>query len=206
MNEAQTANTFLVALASASLLTVALIWLFHGWRFYWLFSTLLTAVAAAIVGWYFISPHLSIGTRYLPVMLMGLGGGALAIPLQRVVAFLTTGALGAVIAVAVAVGFCSVPMELASPQLVAISAAGFLTAGIPAALFFKFITVLITSGYGALMAIAAVCAIAVIFVDLPGAPTATTVAAGLALWAVLTGMGVLFQWRSLIVHRVQTSS
>lgn len=206
MDEAQATNALLVPLASASLLTISVIWLFYGWRFYWLFITLLTATAASIVGWYFISPHVAPGLRYLPPLLMGLGGGAIAIPLQRVVAFVTTGALGAVIAVAVAVGFCNVAMDFDAPQMVAIAAAGFLTAGIPAAIFFKFLTVLITSGYGALLAITAAVSIALVFIEEPQPLTTTMVIAGLAIWAILTTTGMIFQWKSLIVHKAQTSS
>jgi len=206
MEQAQATNALLVPLASAGLLAISVIWLFYGWRFYWLFITLLTAMAASIVGWYFISPHVSTGVCYLPPLLLGVAGGAIAIPLQRVVAFVTTGALGAAIAVAVAVGFCNVPMDFSSPQLVAIEAAGFLTAGIPAAIFFKFLKVLITSGYGALLAIAAGVTIALVFIEEPQPLTTTMVVGGLALWAILTTAGVIFQWKSLIVHRAQTSS
>ncbi|MHC4714072.1 MAG: hypothetical protein ACYTAN_12505 [Planctomycetota bacterium] len=206
MEEGQAVSALYVPLISATLLTISVIWLFYGWRFYWLFITLLTAMASAIVGWYFVSPHFAENLRYVPPILLGVAGGAIAIPLERVVAFVTTGALGAAIAVGVAVGFCNVPMDFHSPQLVAIAAAGFLTTGIPAALFFKFLTVVITSGYGALLAIAVGVTIAVVFTNEPLAPTATTVIIALAVWSILTTAGVIFQWKSLIVHKAQTNN
>jgi len=205
MEEPHVTNTLLVPLLSASLLAVSIVWLFYGWRLYWLFITLLTAIVSAFFGWYFVSPHLEIDVRYLPPLLLGLAGGAMAIPLQRVAAFVLDGALGAIIAVAVGVGFCNVPLEFSSPQIAAIAAAGFLTAGVPAAIFFNVLKTVSTAGYGAFLAIVGCAAIAFAFAEEPPVVGASLVVACLGIWVALTTVGVVFQWRSQIIHKAQTS-
>ncbi len=188
---------------SAGLITTAVVWLFFGWRLYWLFVTLLTAAAASVVGWFFIAPQVPDGSRYLPPLLLGLAGGAVAIPLQRVVAFAAAGFLGALIAVAVSVGFCNVSLDFSSPQLVAIAAAGFLVAGVPSAIFLKFLTVFITSGYGALLGILGAVALGVVFMEDVPTLGVTTIIILLTTWTILTTTGIIVQFKSLVTHRAQ---
>jgi len=194
------------ALFAATALVFAAIWLFYGWRVYWLFAVVLTALSAAIVGWFFVAPHLDERFAYLPPLLLGIAGGALAIPLQRVVAFALTGVLGAGLSAVVAVRFCGVPLDLESPQLLAVAAAGFLIAGIPAAIFLRFLVVFITSGYGALLALGAAAAVAAIFVDEAPEIGEGALVALLVAWTVLTVTGVLVQLRSLVIHKAQAES
>lgn len=204
----QTPNTvsFAIPLFAALMLGLSAVWLFYGWRLYRLFTTLLMAMAAAMTGWYFVSPHFGMDVQYLPPLLLGLAGGVVAIPLQRVAAFVLDGALGALVAMGIAVGFCHVPIEGGSPQLIAIAAAGFLLVGIPAAVFFQFLKVLSTAGYGAFLAIVGTAAVVHAFVDEPPTIGTGLVVGSLAVWAILTTVGAIFQWRSLIIHKSQTGA
>jgi len=195
---------YLVPVAATLMLATAAIWLFYGWRLYWLFITLLTGAAAAIVGWFFVSPHLDPEIQYIAPLLMGMAGAVIAVPLNRVVAFATSGALGALVAVAVAVGFCNVAPDPAAPEILAVAAAGFLAAGIPAAIFVKFLKVLSTAGYGALLAILGVGTIACVLLKETPRIKAEFVIAALIAWVVLTALGTLVQWRSLVIHKAQT--
>jgi hypothetical protein len=205
MDGAQGTSSLMVPLLSAVLLTMSAVWLFYGWRIYSLFITVLTAASASIVGWYFVSPHFAEDVRYLPPLLMGLAGGVMAIPLQRVAAFVTQGLLGAAIALAIAVGFCNVVLDFSSPQIIAVAAAGFLIAGVPAAIFYKFLKIISTAGYGAVLGVAGVAAIVFAFADEPPTVGAGLAVLGLAVWAGLTLLGVVVQWRQQIIHKTQTS-
>ncbi len=204
MEPTQLSAAFVVPVISALLLTLAVIWLFYGWKFYWLFVTLLTAVASAIVGWYFIAPHFPEHLRYMAPLLMAVAGGAIAIPLQRVVAFATTGVLGAAVMVGIAVGFCHVPPDWSSSQLVALAAAGFLIAGLPAAIFYKFLTVIITSGWGAVLALVAASSVAFVYMGETPALSANIAVAFVITWLVLTTIGAIYQWKSQVIHKAQT--
>jgi hypothetical protein len=205
MDETQAANSLVIPLLSAVLLTMSAVWLFYGWRLYSLFITVLTASASAVVGWYFISPHFGEDVRYLPPLLLGLAGGVMAIPLQRVAAFVTQGLLGAAIALAIAVGFCNVVLDFSSPQIWAIAAAGFLVTGVPAAIFYKFLKIVSTAGYGAFLAIAGVVAVMFAFSEQPPNVEAGFAAVALGVWVGLTLLGIIVQWRAQIIHKAQTS-
>lgn len=195
-----------IAVMSATLLSTAAVWLFYGWRLYWLFITLVTGSAAAIVGWFFVAPHFDEGLRYLPPLLLGIAGGAIAVPLRRFVAFAATGALGAVVAVCVAGGFCGMPVDAITSQFVAVAAAGFLVAGVPAAILSKSLNIVTTSGYGALLAIAAVAIFAFVSKEEPPNISAGTLVGLLAAWVALTTVGVIFQSRAVVIHKAQTAS
>ncbi len=191
-------STFQLALfgvvGTATLLVNAVISIFYGWKVYRLFTTLLTALAAAVVGWFFVAPHLPAKYACVAPIVLGLAGVAIAFPMQRVAAFVTTGVLGAIVAVIVGALY-NMPLDFASGQTIAVAAAGFIVAGIPAAIFLRFFVVLTTSAWGALMALVAVAGLAFVCLSTLPAPDVQMLTVILAAWAVLTATGMVFQYR-----------
>jgi hypothetical protein len=193
------------AIGAAMLLTQGALWLFYGWKLYRFFASVVTALVAAVVGTYFVSPHFAEKYALIPPFVMAIVGGILAIPLHRAAAFLLTGALGAVAGVAVGVVFCHVPLAITSRPAIACAAAGFLIAGIPAAIFLRVIVVFLTSAYGAIAAMAAAVIVSFLCLCVRRTPPAdsTTLAVLVGTWLVLTFTGMVFQYKFIKAERAE---
>jgi hypothetical protein len=108
----------------------------------------------------------------------------------------STGALGSVACLAAAFGF-GLPLDLSSWKTLSIAAAGFLAAGIPAAMYLQFVVVFVTSALGALGALtAAALLIFSLLSDAPPLDTTTYVVLALA-WSTLTVTGMVSQYRQM---------
>ena len=192
------AGTFWGGLAAAiyasALLVHSALNLFYGWKLYRVFAAITTALVAAVVGWFLISPHLPAKVAYVAPFLLGAGGLALALPVQRVAAFVGTGILGAAAALVAAVHY-GLPLDLSCPKTVAAALTGFLAAAIPAAIFLRFFIVFLTSSVGALGALGAVGLL--LFAALNATPPLDTMTYLMLVsaWSALTVTGMVFQYR-----------
>ncbi len=204
----------LAALAVASMFTIAVLWLFYGWKVYRFFTAALTASAAVIAAWVFISPHVPAKIVWLPPLACGIGGALLSFLVARAITFTAMGILGAAVTAAVAVGVFKVPLDVRSHELIGLAAAGFLVAGMPAAIFHRAVVVFITSTYGAGLALVATFELLLVCLSgrfVASAEVARTTLspwvgrdvtiAVLAAWLAITIVGVVYQYR--LMHEVE---
>lgn len=186
----------LAALCASVLLLQSALNLFYGWKMYRFFTATVTALLCVVLAWYLISPHMPARISFLAPLVLGAAGLAVALPVQRLAAFVSTGALGAVACLAAAFGF-GLPLDLSSWKTLSIAAAGFLAAGIPAAMYLQFVVVFVTSALGALGALtAAALLIFSLLSDAPPLDTTTYVVLALA-WSTLTVTGMVSQYRQM---------
>lgn len=198
----------LMAFVIASMFTIAVLWLFYGWKVYKFFTAALTACAAVIASYFFVAPHLPTEIGWTVVIALGVAGALVSFVIERVLTFAAMGLLGAAVTGLVAILAFNVVPDPRSRELWAIIAAGFLIAGIPAAIFHRAIVVFVTSGYGALVAILAT--VEMLFACMLGKTILTRedimstaspwmvrdtlIAIGLA-WVAMTTIGVVYQHR-----------
>ena len=182
------------AIYAAALLVAAVPTLFYGWKLYRLFAALISAMAAAVIGWFYVAPMLPAKLAFLAPMVLGIGGGMLAIPLQRCAAFVAHGAFGALAAVAVASQY-GVPLDLAARKTQVAAAVGFLIVGIAAAIFLRFFVVFGTAAYGALSALAAAVVFPYGMLGRTPPIDRMTVVAVAAAWSILTVTGMVHQYK-----------
>ena len=96
-----------------------------------------------------------------------------------------------------AVAFFHVPLDFKSIQLIAIASAGFLLAGIPAAIFLKFLAVFTTAGFGAILAIGAAGLLMAACISQMPAMTPQQLSASIIAWVAITVVGMVFQYRTM---------
>lgn len=186
----------LAAVCASVLLLQSALNLFYGWKMYRFFTATVTALLCVVLAWYFISPHMPPRISFIAPLLLGAIGLAVALPVQRVAAFVSTGALGSVACLAAAYGL-GIPADFSSWKTIIIAAVGFLAAGIPAAMYLKFVVVFVTSAIGALGALtAAALLIFSLLSDAPPLDTTTFLVLALA-WSTLTVTGMVSQYRQM---------
>lgn len=204
---------FAAAFVAANVLTAAALLLFFGWKIYKVFVSLMTGCALALVGWFFLAQYLPEKYRFIAPLVLGAAGIAVAIPLQRVVTFAITGALGAVIAAAVATHFYNLPFDFNStPFLIAVGSA-FIVTGALGAIFFRFLIVFITSAYGGGLAVSGALLVMLaclnqlpqIATDKTSKLSLSTVApldrniflGTMVTWGAVTIIGMVYQYRTM---------
>jgi len=200
----------LATVAISGALTLAVVSLFYGWKFYRIFTSILTTCAAGMSGWFFVSPHIPGKASLLAPLILSAVGAAVSLLLVRIVTFTAIGLLGAGIASAIGVSYYEVPLDIRSAQLIAVASAGFIVAGIPAAIFHRFLAILATSAYGAVIAVASIMWLVVVCAtggDFQNAEkleqlresmpaTQEVLTAVLAAWVSITVLGIVFQYRT----------
>jgi hypothetical protein len=148
-----TALPFMVIIAM--LFVLAVLWLFHGWKAYKVFVAALSGIAAAATGACFAVPHLPAQWGWVAPIVFAAAGITIAFLMERVFMFGAMGLMGAVVFAVMAVFVFNVAPWPISTTLGALAAAGFLLAGVPAAIFHKHVVVVLTSLWGSLIALGA---------------------------------------------------
>lgn len=201
------------AFVAANVITAGFILLFFGWRVYKVFVALFAGCAGALSGWFFVAPLIPAEYRFLAPIVLGAVGIAVAIPLQRVVTFAITGALGAGLAAAIGMKYLGVTLDPQSNRFLIALGIGFIIVGTLGAVFYRFIVVLITSSYGALIALGGAGYIVAICID--KVPSVEQLRTGnvntaqiqtlnnnilwgaLAAWLATTVIGMVYQYRTM---------
>ena len=202
-------GTFWGGLAAAIYASVLIVHsalnLFYGWKLYRLFTAVVTALVAAMAGWFLISPHLPRTLGIAVPFLLGVGGLAVAFPVQRVAAFISTGVLSGALALLVGVRY-GLPLDLSCAKTIAVGVAGFLAGAIPAAIFLRFFVVFLTSTAGAIGALGGV-SLALFGASgaVPPLDTATYIVL-VAAWTALTVTGMVFQYRLIAAEKKGAAS
>ena len=149
-------GTQVVLSVSAVLFLAGLVALLYGWKLYRFVVVLSTALAGAYLGWYLTYKYnwCPEKARFLGPVVLGLVGGAVAIPLQKAAVFLVGASAGFVSVGPIAADLIwSNPPGPTANQCLAVSGAAFLVMGFLSLLIFKGMVMVATSLFGATLAL-----------------------------------------------------
>jgi hypothetical protein len=149
-------NPTVVISVSVVMLIVGLMALLYGWKLYKFLVIVSTALAGAYLGWYVTYGYAWCpeNLRFLGPIVLGLLGGVLAIPMQRLAVFFVGASVGFVSVgpVAAQIIWDKAPGPTTTQYLI-VSLIAFILMGITSLLVFKAMAIIATSLFGATLAL-----------------------------------------------------